>query len=770
MGKRLIVAEKPSVGRDIAHVLNCKNNENGYIVGDNDIVTWAVGHLVRLLLPPEINPKFAVWDLDDLPIIPKPFLLGPIDNTKKQFELVKELMNDPEVDSIVCATDAGREGELIFRYIYQMAECAKPVQRLWISSLTYQAIKKGFENLKPASAYDNLYESAKCRNEADWLIGINASRAYAIVHKVKGLSVGRVMSPTLAILVERELERRNFVPEQYCETVASFHGYEGLLLNQDNEDTEKWSYFSMDEKERLESFAAVHTEYGTVNLVSLDKEMRPSQLLYDLTSLQRDANRIFGMSSQWTLDTAQSLYEKRAITYPRTDSRYLTSDIKSTFPKRLNHLAENGYKDYAELALTSEKELFGKYINDKGVSDHHAIIPTGEAKEIESWSEPEKKIYDLIARRFIAMFFPDMEIMRQRIQTDVDGKVFVSYGEKVLKEGWSAVDYSRTSGLSALPDLSEGVQVKVQNIRVRFDETKPPAPHTEASLLAAMEHAGKCMDEDSTDNDEKEFGIGTPATRADIIEKLIDKKMADRKGKALIPTEYGIKLVQILPKVLQSPEVTGEWEERLAKIRRGEESPDTFMNEIQKLSGEIVQFAIKKGDTNLFLGPCPLCQNPVKEGKFSYYCTNQECKFVKIPKVKKGLYPTLSAATMVDLLEYGTASTAKGTYTIDKNGTFPFIHFEHAPKPDPDYEALQKLIKKYGFNHVNKVQKGGALWISDKQSGTAIKDFLKESSKIGCDFQFSKSSKALKGDSGYYLKVEPANILAFIIAFSDQGE
>lgn len=772
MAKRLIVAEKPSVGRDIANVLNCMERGTGCQIGDNDIVTWAVGHLVELCYPDELDEKYKEWKLEDLPIFPDPFQLKVSESSEKQFEIVKRLMNDSDVDRIVCATDAGREGELIFRYIYQLAGCDKPVERLWISSLTYRAIKEGFESLKPASEYDNLYQSAKCRSEADWLIGMNGSRAYAIENDMRRLSVGRVLTPTLSILVQRELERRNFTPEKYCEAVAMFAGYEGRLINTEN--PKVWSRFPLEQKSDLEELATNHSAYGTVVYASNEEESFQAPQLYDLTSLQRDANRLFGMSSKQTLDTAQSLYEKhKAITYPRTDSRCLSSDLKSTLDKRLQNLANlPELKPYVNKALGSDKDLFGRFINNKGVSDHHAIIPTGEAKDIENWTKYETRIYDLICRRFIGMFLPDQIIVHQSLKTKVDDKEFLSLGARVKKAGWSKVDKSRTTETQVLPSLSIGDQVKIRSMRVRTDETKPPAPHTEASLLLAMEHAGKIVAEESTDGRETEFGIGTPATRAATIEKILDKEMAVRRGKSLIPTEYGIKLISIMPEILQSPEMTGEWEAKLARISKGEESPEAFMEGIRKLTEDVIHYAVGQGDTGIknanSVGPCPLCGSPVREYEYSYYCVNKTCGFRKIIKVKAGFHPTLNSITMRELLENHTAVTEKGTFRLIENP--PYIAFDYAPKPIPDYEALHSLIEEYGLSPVNKVPHGGALWLQGDRQDELMQDFLKDCRETGCRFDFTKDSSSLGHKPGWYHRVDPEYKDAFDKVSWDKAE
>ena len=758
MGKRLIVAEKHSVGKDIAKVLGCREKVDGALCGEHDIVTWAFGHLLEQCYPEDMDDKYKEWNMADLPIFPEPFRLKVTGSGEKQFDIIKGYMNDPQVDSIVCATDAGREGELIFRYIYQMAGCSKPVERLWISSLTYSAIKKGFEGLKSASEYDDLYESARCRSEADWLVGINGSRAFAIANSVWGLSVGRVLSPTLAILVRRERERRDFVPEEFCEVIASFDGWDGRLVNPETQDDpDTWSRFAKAREPELKQFAAPKQGEATVSEVSTSEEQIPPQQLYDLTSLQRDANRIYGYSSKFTLDTAQKLYERhKAITYPRTDSRFLSSDIKSTLNKRLESLCNGALAPYAKQAMESERDLFGRFILNKGVSDHHAIIPTGEAKNMEKWSKAEKQIFDLIAGRFVGMFLPDKHVLHQEIRTVIDDKEFRSFGEKVLEAGWSAADRSRTSGQKELPLLEKGEGVTVKSVIVREDATKPPVPHTEASLLNAMEHAGTIIEEESLEDHESEFGIGTPATRAATIEKLVEKMMITRKGRALIPTAYGMQLVEILPEYLQSPEMTGEWEARLARISKGTDDPDAFMAGIRELTTDLVKYADAQGDTGIkdadVVGTCPVCGQKVRDYPEAYYCENQECGFRRIWKMQKGFHPMLNAETMKQLLKSGKAETEKGTFKLTKDE--PYIAFERAEKPEPQLDAFYALIDEYGLEPVDKTASGGALWFRGDWGDALMTDFVAACSEVGCELKFSKDAKALKHKSGWFFKVD----------------
>ena len=416
-------------------------------------------------------------------------------------------------------------------------------------------------------------------------------------------------------------------------------------------------------KGKLEKYVKAHSNEGKVAFADYEEEIQPPLQLYDLTSLQRDANRIYGMSSKWTLDTAQNLYERhKAITYPRTDSRYLSSDIKSTLQKRLEAFLPGELGAFAAQAIASERDLFGRFIFNKGVSDHHAIIPTGEAKGMESWTKAEKQIYDLISRRFIGMFYPDRDVLHQTFKTTIDGRTFLSIGEKEVEAGWSSVDTSKRNSVPELPELRKGDRVRVTGMRLRTDQTKAPAPHTEASLLAAMEHAGKIVPEDSLEDKETEFGIGTPATRAATIEKIIEKEMAVRKdGHSFL--QNMASSWSVFSRDSPIPEMTGEWEAKLARINRGDFSAARFMSEIKSLTEQIVQYAVKQGDTGIksanSVGPCPLCGSPVREYDTAYYCTNKNRDFRKIYKAVKGFHPTLHSITMRELLMNGSAETEK---------------------------------------------------------------------------------------------------------------
>ena len=434
MGKTLVVAEKPSVGRDIARVVNARERGNGCLIGDEYVVTWAIGHLITLCNPEELDEKYKKWSFDTLPILPDDMKKKIIYRTRFQYGVVKNWMNSDEIDRIVCATDAGREGELIFRRIYEHAGCTKPFDRLWISSMTDLAIRQGFEGLKSGAEYDNLFHSARCRAESDWLVGMNGSRAYTLTYDTL-LSVGRVQSPTLAILVERELERRSFVPEKYYVLTADFDGYTGRWIDE----TAKERPYRIP-ADRFDEFEALSKSLpgkkAVVEKISVKHETIKPPLLYDLTQLQRDANRKFGWPASKTLKIAQTLYETaKVITYPRTDSKFLSGDMKRSLPDRLEKLNQGKWKKYAAMALESQRELFPRVINNKGVTDHHAIIPTGSAAAVEKLEGNELKLFDLIARRFIAVFLDDQQVEKTEILTRSEGHAFLTRGRRGHRSG-----------------------------------------------------------------------------------------------------------------------------------------------------------------------------------------------------------------------------------------------------------------------------------------------------------------------------------------------
>jgi len=697
MGRILVVAEKPSVGRDIARVLSCKTRGMGCMQGEDYVVTWAIGHLVALASPEELDEKYQKWNFDDLPILPAEMKFKVLERVQKQYEIVRRWMNDDGIDSLVCATDSGREGELIFRLIYQLAACRKPFRRLWISSMTDEAISEGFASLKPGEEYDNLFASARCRSEADWLVGMNGSRAYSVTYDTR-LSVGRVQSPTLAIIVAREKERQAFVPEVYWELQATFGSYKGTWFDPKAE--ENPTRITKENIERLTRLAdTLKGQSARVLKVETKEEAVKPPLLYDLTELQRDANRRFGWPASKTLRVAQSLYEKRkVITYPRTDSRYLSRDLAKTLKSRLAKFQRAPWQPFADEAMESTRNLYGRVINDARVTDHHAIIPTGRAAEGKGWSDDEKALFDLVVRRFIAMFLPDQLSTLTTAVTEAAGEQFISRGRNELAAGWSAVYAPLSAGKRSVkgdveenfPALTLGAVKKVTSCRLKEKKTQPPAAYTEAMLLSAMEHAGRILEDEELRLQMADSGLGTPATRAAIIERLIQVGYIRRTGRLLKPTEKGMALVEILPPMLSSPETTGRWEKGLAEIGRGERDAEQFMQDIRELTCEIVNNARtgkKKvdfpeegisqrvtGQPKEVLGTCPLCGGNILENTKGFYChqwRSRSCRFTlwKQQKGEEGR-PNLQADQVKQLLAEGFLVFPEGRLEIQKNAPY----------------------------------------------------------------------------------------------------
>lgn len=591
MGKILVIAEKPSVGRDIARVLNCSRKGEGFLYNDSHIVTWAIGHLVGLQEPEEYDQQYKKWSMETLPIVPPKMQLKVLSKTRKQFSVLKKLMNDKSVSSLICATDSGREGELIFRYIYSKAGCRKPFQRLWISSMTDEAIREGFSRLRPGSDYDFLFQSARCRSEADWLVGINGSRAFSVMYNTL-LSIGRVQTPTLAMLVSRQKEIEEFVPRDYWELHCDFGGWQGIWYR------EKVSETRILKKEEGEALLSkVRGKQGRIQSVVTERKRQLFPQLYDLTELQRDANRRYGFSAQRTLKTAQQLYENRKlITYPRTDSRYLSEDLVSTLPGLIKNLDEAPYSEFVQPLLSlSRLPVSKRLVDNSRVSDHHAIIPT-KTKRKPGMTGDEEKIYDLIVRRFLAAFHPPYDYEETQVHTEIEGEMFYSRGISVINPGWKNLykglkEEKKTREDPPLPVLNEGQTVTAAEARLLAKKTRPPQPYNEATLLSAMEHAGRFVEDEELKEQLKQGGLGTPATRAAIIERLLQVGYAVRRGKALLPTEKGIRLIEVVPDELKSPETTGKWEKALERIAKGAMDPERFMGSIVRYVDYIVKEA-----------------------------------------------------------------------------------------------------------------------------------------------------------------------------------
>ena len=588
MGMICVLAEKPSVARDIARVLGANTPGKGCLKGGGYVVTWAVGHLVTQVNPEEIDARWKTWRQDTLPMLPENIPLKVNAQSRDQFQCVNTILNAPQVDSLICATDAGREGELIFRRIYQMAGCRKPFRRLWISSMTEEAIAEGFANLRDGADYDGLYASALCRSDADWLVGMNGSRAFTLRYDSL-LSVGRVQTPTLSILVKRALEIRNFVPENYWEVQADFGGYRGTWIDKDGKTR------IPDEKTAKEIVSAVTGREGEVLEVSTERKRVPPPLLYDLTTLQREANARYGFTAQKTLNLAQALYEKhKLLTYPRTDSRYLSHDMRPKVQGILKGMPE----PLRALVLSPDKAVDpGKRVyDDAKLTDHHAIIPTG--RRPGTLTADEQKLYEMVARQLIAAFYPDMEYDAMSAVTGVGEHKFLSRGRAVIAQGWQAANPPLRSKPKkgeeeqALPQLQKGQRVPVKSAKAVAKKTTPPSPYTENTLLAAMENAGKFVENEELRRQMKERGLGTPATRAAIIERLIAVDYVRREKKALIPTDKGIRLIAVAPEQLSSPETTGRWEKGLSDIAAGKMDPNRFMQSIRRYCAFLCQYAV----------------------------------------------------------------------------------------------------------------------------------------------------------------------------------
>lgn len=649
MGKILVIAEKPSVARDIAKVLKANQKGDGCLIGENYVVSWAVGHLVTLAEPEDYDEKYKKWNFSTLPILPEEMKLKAIQQTRSQLKVLHKWMNSAEIDSLICATDSGREGELIFRYIYNITNCKKPFERLWISSMTEEAIKEGFATLKDGREYDLLYTSAKCRSEADWLVGMNATRAYTLRYDAL-LSIGRVQTPTLALIVNKQKEIDAFVAEDYFEVQADFGGYTGMWIDQEE-------HTRIEKEETAKAIVQkVSGKQAVITKVEKEEKKTPPPLLYDLTELQRDCNKKFGFSAKKTLDVAQSLYEKRKmITYPRTDSRYLSDDMKGKVHntlRRLNELEE--YQPYTQ-PLSGNISFTKRIIDNSKVTDHHAIIPTDGKLRVDSLMEEEKKVFSLVAARFLAVFYPYYRYETTKVYAMAEQEQFLSKGTVVLEEGWQAVEKALVPATATkkkkkdeeeqkLPALTEGEQRKIEKAAVQKKKTKPPTPYTESSLLSAMENAGRFVEDEALKEQMKDSGLGTPATRAAIIERLLTVGYIVRKGKNLIPTEKGMKLIEVVPIEMSSPQTTGKWEKGLSSISKGKMTEERFMASIRRYVQFLIQDAAsgrradvvfpaeqirgKKRKNNAF-GKCPVCGRDILENTKSFYCAGWKngCKF-----------------------------------------------------------------------------------------------------------------------------------------------
>lgn len=649
MGKTLVLTEKPSVGREVARVLNCNQKGNGYFVGSKYIVVWALGHLVTLADPELYDDKYKTWKLEDLPMLPPKMELVVMKETSKQFGVVKNLMKMPEIDELIIATDAGREGELVARWIIKKVGWRKPIKRLWISSLTERAIKEGFKNLKPGRDYEPLFAAAECRAEADWLVGLNVTRALTCKHNAQ-LSAGRVQTPTLAMVVERENEIRQFVPKDYWSIRVLVNGF-SLHWQDKNGQTR---IFDKNKADQL--VAKVTGQTGEIIEVKKEAKKELPPLAYDLTELQRDANRKYGFSAKTTSSVMQQLYENhKLVTYPRTDSRYISEDIVSTLPERLKSIALGPYVDFARSILRNKLIITKRFVDGSKVTDHHAIIPTEQPPTLSRLSSEELKIYDLIVRRFLAVLSPAFEYEQTLVKVEVKGETFTAKGKVIKHKGWRKVYEGSSSpddkeedgeGEQTLPELRKGEMLKNLSIKLVASKTKPPARHTEATLLSAMEHPGKLIDDQKLrEAMDQSHGLGTPATRAEIIEKLFNSFYMNRQGKEIIPTSKGIQLIGMVPRELKSPELTAKWEQQLTEISKGRADSQAFLNGIREYATQLVASVSGSTQTfkhdNLTRTKCPECgkfllQVKGKKGEM-YVCQDRECGY------RKGISQTSNA-------------------------------------------------------------------------------------------------------------------------------
>ena len=592
-GRIAVLAEKPSVARDIARVLGAGERGEGFLHGNGYIVTWAIGHLVTLAQPHEIDPAWKQWRRETLPMLPAAWPLVVLDQTKNQFEVVRRILTSPRVDGVVCATDAGREGELIFRYIYEAAGCVKPFRRLWISSLTPEAIRRGFDTLRDGHEYDPLADAARGRSRADWLVGMNLSRAYSLAFNERDFSVGRVQTPTLAMVVERELAIRAFVPEDYFEVVATFsEAYQGTWFREKPSETR----LPVDGEEANRIVERARTGEARVASVEAETQRMAPPLLYDLTELQRHANRLYGFSAQKTLEIAQNLYEKhKLLSYPRTDSRHLSKDVAQTLP-RIVQVIRGPYE--RNLAPgTGERPLGRRFVDDAKVTDHHAIIPTTVSAGNASLDDSERKIYDLVCRRLLSAWHDDHIWNVTTVITAItNGGVVDRYhtsGTAVEQVGWKALDIvlerkKEDQPPSLPPGLAAGLPQKVTKVEAVKKRTRPPKRLTEATLLTAMESAGKALDDKELSDAMKESGLGTPATRAAIIEVLLKRNYIERQGKSLVATDKGVRLIEVVHPEVKSPVMTGQWEAQLQRIHRGSGQLEPFLRGIEDYVREVV--------------------------------------------------------------------------------------------------------------------------------------------------------------------------------------
>jgi len=640
MNKTLVLAEKPSVGREIARVLKCNKKGNGYFEGDKYIVTWALGHLVTLADPDVYDKKYSTWKLEDLPLLPNSFDLVVIKQTNKQYSVVKGQLLRKDVIEIVIATDAGREGELVARWIIEKVGTKKPIKRLWISSITDRAIKEGFNNLRDGKDYEKLYASAVARAEADWIVGINATRALTTKYNTP-LSCGRVQTPTLAIIAKREEEIKNFKPKTFYGITAVTNEFKLTWQDKQTKDTKTFDKQVVDK-----TLAELQSKNAEIIEIKKEYKKNYAPKLYDLTELQRDANRIYDFTAKETLNIMQKLYEGyKILTYPRTDSRYITSDIVPTLKDRIKACGIGPYSEFAQKLLRNPIKA-GFFVDDSKVSDHHAIIPTEQTVPLSALNNKERKIYDLVVKRFLAVLYPPFEYEQNTITAKIDHELFIAKGKTVISQGWKSVyngeDIEANNGQEEqiLPIVNKGDILHISKITQTSGETKPPKPLNEGTLLTAMENPAKYMSNESKELIKiigETHGIGTVATRADIIEKLSNSFLIEKRGKEIHITSKGKQLLELVPTELKSPALTAEWEMKLDSIAKGKHSKDTFLNDMTSYTKTIVKEIKESKEVfkhdNMSSKKCPDCNKNLlevngKKGKM-LVCQDRECGYKK---------------------------------------------------------------------------------------------------------------------------------------------
>lgn len=707
MEKILVLAEKPSVGRDIAKVLKCTQNKGSYIEGSKYIITWALGHLVGLLDPESYDVKYKNWSMETLPMLPNHMKLTVLKKTSKQFYEVKKLLNREDVKEIVIATDAGREGELVARWIIDKVGCKKSIKRLWISSQTDKAIKDGFNNLKDGREYENLYKAAVCRAKADWIVGLNATRALTCKYNAQ-LSAGRVQSPTLAMIVNREDQIKNFKPKDFYTITAKTEKFTLSYINKNNEGR------IFDEEIAKGILSKVNGKDAKVISVSESHKKKFSPALYDLTELQRDANKIWGYSAKQTLSIMQRLYENyKGLTYPRTDSRFISTDIVATLKDRLNAIAVGEYRSAAADILKKNIVPNKSFVDDNKVSDHHAIIPTEQRVNLSALSFEERNIYDLVVKRFLSVLMSAFEYIQTTITLDIAGEIFIAKGQVIKSKGWRVL-YEKSSyedkddfKEQTLVKVNKDDILKVQSVNINKGQTTPPSRFNEGTLLSAMENPHKyiSVDKISAETLNETGGLGTVATRADIIEKLFNSFVIEKKGKEIVPTSKGRQLIELVPKELKSPLLTARWEKKLEEIAKGRASSNKFIEDMKEYATSLVEDV--KGDLGKFVHDnktgkkCPNCGKYLLEVKGKNgtmnVCQDRECGYREnIARVTNARCPECKKK-----LELRGQGDGKIYVCVGANCNFR----EKASQFEKRFDKKEKVNKKQVNNIIKQMKK-----------------------------------------------------------------